>query len=247
MKTPSSRAETWLEAALGFLYPPLCQLCHNARAGAAGGLVCAKCRAQVRFIRPPFCERCGLPFEGALTTSFACANCSGVKLHFSSARSAVAARGIVLEAIHRYKYQRALWFEPFLAGLLAEAASPALRGAGWDAIVPVPLFPAKEREREFNQAERLARRLSAATGVPVRAGELRRVRPTPTQTRLSREQRAANMRDAFAVRRGADFAGRRVVLVDDVFTTGATTDACAAALRAAGAVEVCVWTVARGL
>lgn len=247
MKSLTARAETWLEAALGFLYPPLCQLCNDARADTASGLVCAGCRAQARFIRPPFCERCGLPFEGALTTPFECSNCSGVRLHFTWARSAVVAGGVVLEAIHRYKYQRAVWFEPFLAGLLVQAACPVLRDAGWDALVPVPLFPAKEREREFNQAERLARWLSAATGVPVRAGDLRRVRPTPTQTRLSREQRAANMRDAFAVRRGADFAGRRVVLVDDVFTTGATTNACAAALRAAGAAEVCVWTVARGL
>lgn len=247
MKSLLPRARPWLEAALNFLYPPVCAVCGAARADTASGLVCSDCRAQVRFIRPPFCERCGLPFEGALTTAFQCANCDGVNLHFSSARSAVVASGVALEAIHRYKYQRALWLEPFLAGLLVDAASPALRGAGWDAIVPVPLFPAKQREREFNQAERLARQLSAVSGIPLRAGTLRRVRPTPTQTRLSREQRAANMRDAFAVRRGADFAGRRVVLVDDVFTTGATTNACAAALRAAGADEVCVWTVARGL
>lgn len=247
MKSFLPHARTWLEGALNFLYPPVCALCGAARADVASGLVCSGCRAQARFVRPPFCERCGLPFEGALTTPFQCANCDGVELHFTSARSAAVAGGIVLEAIHRYKYQRALWLEPFLAGLLVEAASPALRGNGWDVIVPVPLFPAKQREREFNQAERLARHLSAATGIQMLSGALRRVRPTPTQTRLSREQRAANMRGAFAVRRGMDFAGRRVVLVDDVFTTGATTNACAAALRAAGAREVCVWTVARGL
>jgi ComF family protein len=247
MNVMASRAGRWLEAALNFLYPPVCALCGAARADAASDWVCSGCRSQVRLIRPPFCERCGLPFEGALTTPFQCANCDGVELHFTSARSAVAAVGAVLEAIHRYKYQRALWLETFLAKLLVEAAAPALRGGGWNAIVPVPLFPAKEREREFNQAERLARHLSAAAGIPVRAGALRRVRPTPTQTRLSREERAANMRNAFAVRPGAALAGCRVVLVDDVFTTGATTNACAAALRAAGADAVCVWTVARGL
>ncbi len=242
-----SAAREWIEAALGFVYPTVCALCQTARAEAATGLVCAGCRSQVRWIRPPFCERCGLPFESALTTSFECANCNGVKLHFSWARSAVAAQGAVLEMVHRYKYQRALWFEPFLASLLIEAAAPLLRDGGWDALVPVPLFPAREREREFNQAERLARHLSAATGIPVRAGQLRRVRPTLSQTRLSREQRAANMRHAFALRAGSDWAGLRVVLVDDVLTTGATTSACAAVLRAAGAAEVCVWTLARGL
>ncbi len=111
----------------------------------------------------------------------------------------------------------------------------------------MPLHPTKKREREFNQAERLARRLSAATGIPVHTGLLRRVLPTRTQTLLTREQRAANMRHAFAPRGQPRLRGRRIVLLDDVFTTGATTSACARVLRRAGAAEVCVWTVARGV
>ena len=118
--------------------------------------MCGRCWSHVRFIKPPFCERCGLPFDGDLTTPFECTNCREMELHFSSARSAVVARGPVLEIIHRYKYQRALWFEPFLADLLLREAVPALRGQDWDLIVPVPLHPLKQREREFNQAERLA-------------------------------------------------------------------------------------------
>jgi ComF family protein len=105
----------------------------------------------------------------------------------------------------------------------------------------------KHREREFNQAERLANHLSAATGIPLNDKLLRRVMPTPTQTQLTREQRAANMRCAFVANDSASLDGARIVLVDDVFTTGATTSACARALRAAGAGDVCVWTVARGL
>src|SRR5208282_173055 len=88
------------------------------------------------FIRPPFCERCGLPYPGDLTTPFECANCREMELHFCSARSAVVARGIVRGAIHRYKYQRALWFEPFLADLLIREAKPALREQRWHFIVP---------------------------------------------------------------------------------------------------------------
>ena len=113
-------------------------------------------------------------------------------------------------------------------------------------IVPVPLHGLKEQEREFNQAERLARRLGAATGIPVNARLLRRVTPTRTQTLLSRSERAANVRHAFAHREGHSARGRSIVLVDDVLTTGATTNACARVLRAAGASQVCVWTVARG-
>jgi ComF family protein len=247
MTTAAVSFQTWLNVGLGFLYPEICQLCGEQRATAKEGFVCGRCWSHVRFIKPPFCERCGLPFEGDLTTPFECANCREMELHFSAARSAVAARGAVLEAIHRYKYQRALWFEPFLAGLLLRETVPALRGQDWDLIVPVPLHPLKQREREFNQAERLAVHLSAATRIPLNNNLLRRVVFTSTQTRLTRRERAANMRGAFAMRDGARLDGERVILVDDVFTTGATTSACAQALLAAGAGEVCVWTVARGI
>jgi len=239
--------QNWLDTGLGFFYPEICRFCGTERATAKEGFVCRRCWSQVRFIRPPFCGRCGLPFPGDITTEFECANCRGMELHFSSARSAVVARGIVLEAVHRYKYSRELCFEPFLADLLIREAKPALSGGQWDFIVPVPLHSLKEREREFNQAERLARHLSKAVKIPLNTRSLRRVTPTATQTLLTREQRAANMRGAFAVRNNASLDGARVVLVDDVFTTGATTGACAKVLKSAGADEVCVWTVARGL
>jgi ComF family protein len=237
----------WTNIVLGFLYPEVCQICGNERAAIAEGFVGPDCRNQVRFIRPPFCQRCGLPFPGNLTTSFECENCREMDLHFSSARSAVAARGPVLDAIHRYKYQRALWFEPFLAGLLIQEAKPVLRPEEWDYIVPVPLHPLKQREREFNQAERLARRLGRALEIPVQTRLLKRSVPTRTQTRLTRPERADNVRHAFALRKPRRLGGARIVLLDDVLTTGATTSACARVLRAAGAADVCVWTVARGL
>jgi ComF family protein len=239
--------KNWINSGLAFVYPEVCQLCGAARATPAEHYVCADCRGRVRFIEPPFCARCGLPFDGAITTEFECANCRESELHFCSARSAVVAREQALDLIHRYKYQRALWFEPLLAEWLIKAAQPDLAQGQWDCIVPVPLYPAKEREREFNQAERLGKRLSAANGIPLNTRLLRRVRPTKTQTRLSRQERLANMRNAFAMRPRQRLDGQRVVLLDDVFTTGATTSACARVLRAAGAGEVCVWTVARGI
>ena len=247
MMTAATSFQAWTNVGLGFLYPEICQLCGEQRATAREGYVCGCCWSHVRFIKPPFCERCGLPFEGDLTTPFECANCREMDLHFSSARSAAAARGTVLEAIHRYKYQRALWLEPFLADLLIQRAAPELRREKWDWIVPVPLYSTKEREREFNQAERLAARLGAATNIPLRPRLLKRIAPTRTQTLLTRQERAANVHNAFVLRERRRLRGKRIVLLDDVFTTGATTSACARVLRAAGAVEVCVWTVARGL
>jgi len=247
MTALEANCKPWIDAALAFFFPESCQICGVQRATAQEGFVCARCWTHVRFIKPPFCSRCGLPYEGDITTAFECANCREIELHFRSARSAVVATGVVLDVIHRFKYQRALWFEPFLADLLIRQAAPELRKEKWDLIVPVPLHPAKQREREFNQAERLAGCLGAATQIPVHKTLLRRVVPTRTQTLLTRQQRAANMRNAFALRDRRRLNGRRVVVVDDVFTTGATTSACAKALSTAGASDVCVWTVARGL
>jgi len=243
----ASGLKSWLEAGLGFFYPPVCQLCYSEAATAAEGYVGARCGQGVRLIKPPFCECCGLPYEGEITTRFDCSNCREMELHFQSARAAVVAGHLVLDVIHRYKYQRALWFEGFLADLLIRAAGPALAAEPWDMIVPVPLHPVKKRQREFNQAERLAVRLGGAARIPVNTRVLRRVEATRTQTLLTRKQRAANVRHAFAVRAGCQLQGGRIIIVDDVLTTGATTSACARVLQKAGAGEVRVWTVARGL
>jgi ComF family protein len=247
MSAIAAPIHSWLNTGLGFFYPEICRICESDRATAKSGFVCPKCWQQVRFIRPPFCERCGLPFDGNITTAFECTNCREMELHFSSARSAVVAKTIVLEIIHRFKYRRALWFEPFLADLLLRETLPVLREQSWDFIAPVPLHPVKEREREFNQAGLIAKHLSVAAKIPLNSKLLRRVSPTATQTLLTRDQRAENMRGAFAVRSGMKLNGEKIILVDDVFTTGATTSACAKALKGAGAGDVCVWTIARGL
>jgi len=244
--TLAARLRSVVDAGLNLLYPPVCQLCEKERATAAEGYVGADCWAKVRFIMPPFCERCGLPFEGAITQSFTCGNCAEMTLHFRAARSAVRADDLILDVIHRYKYRRHLWFEPFLADLLIRQAAAVLRREQWDLIVPVQLFPVKEREREFNQAERLAVHLSRATGIPVNKSLVKRVKPTKTQTMLNREERAENVRNAFAPRRPLELTGAKVVLLDDVLTTGATGSACAKVLREAGAGDICVWTLARG-
>jgi competence protein ComFC len=247
MKVLAGFLQEWISAGLAFFYPEVCQICKKNRAKPVEGFVCGGCREQVQFIEPPFCKRCGIPVQGAITGAFECANCRQAELHFEAARSAVVAKGVVLEVIHRYKYQRALWFEVFLADLLVQQAAPQLAPKDWDLLVPVPLHPTKQRQREFNQSERLGRRLSRATGIPLDSKVVRRVVPTRTQTRLDREQRQENMRNAFAMRGKRRVTGQRILLLDDVFTTGATTNACAQALRKGGAVQVCVWTVARGV
>lgn len=247
MKLSGATWKEWVESALGFIYPNVCQACEKQAASAREGYVCAECWKDIQFIVPPFCRRCGLPYEGDITTEFQCGNCHDVELHFDYARAAVAAKSVVREVIHRFKYHQSLWFEPFLSDLLIRQAAPALAGSEWNLLIPVPLHPVKQRERGFNQAQHLARRLSQATGIPADNRLLQRVEPTRTQTQLSRSERAANVFHAFAIRTGQVLARKNVVLVDDVLTTGATTNACARILRRNGAEKVCVWTVARGL
>lgn len=242
---PSQLRRVW-EAALNLIYPPICQICRVERAGIEEGYVGGECWSQVRFVTAPFCHRCGMPYAGSMTQPFVCGNCENIKFHFRFARSAVVANPLILQVIHRYKYNRALCFEPFLADLLIRQAVPLLKNEKWDLIVPVPLHPAKEREREFNQAGRLARHLSRATQIPVNEELVRRVKPTETQTQLNRAERAGNVRAAFAPRGPKKLNGEKIILLDDVLTTGATTSACARVLRKAGAGDLCVWTIARG-
>lgn len=234
-----------LEAMAGWVFPNACQLCGHRRATRADGYVCPQCWSGLRFIQPPACRRCGLPFAGAITQEFECANCRDVPLAFEFARAAVVAEGVALEVIHRYKYQRALWFEPFLGDLLRRAAGPGLVPGEWQGIVPVPLHPVREREREFNQAERLAGFLGREFGLPLLAQLVKRTEATRTQTRLSREERADNVRRAFSPITGRDLSGQSFLVVDDVLTTGATTNAVAQVLRDLGAKRVGVLTPAR--
>jgi competence protein ComFC len=241
------RLENWAEAGLGLLYPEVCQLCGQARAGPSDGYVCRACQGEAVFIKPPFCGVCGRPLAGAITHYFQCGKCREIDLEFQWARSSVLSGGKVREAIHRYKYNRQMWFENFLARLLLHEALPVVRAGDWDLIVPVPLHPVKEREREFNQAERLGRRLGMAASIPVAARLLKRIKATRSQTRLSRADRVENVRGAFVLRQPISLERQRCLVVDDVFTTGATTSECARVLRQAGAGAVAVWTVARGV
>lgn len=247
------------ELASGFrslVYPAHCACCEApldgaggegpATAAAADPILCAACAAAVHPLRPPFCATCSQPFYGAISGPFTCTNCGDRRFNFTCAVSRYLSRGPVRDLIHQFKYGRQFHLRHQLGRWLAEtAADPRLAADPPDLIVPVPLHPTRKREREFNQAEVLARSLARTMGLPV-AGLLRRVRPTTTQTRLDREERSENLRDAFRLRENRPVRGKSLLLVDDVFTTGSTADACARVLAAAGAREVRVATVARG-
>jgi ComF family protein len=238
-----------LDRAIGLLFPNVCEFCAKNEAGPDESFICRDCRETPEAIIPikrPFCEVCGLPYRGAITTEFECSNCADLNLQFKSARAAAHFTELVQETIHRYKYTRHEWFEPFLAELLIDAARPALAAEPPHVITPIPLYPTRRRFRGFNQAERLAARLGAALEIPCDPKLLRRVKNTDSQVNLGRNERVANVKGAFAYAGQEPLNGQRVLLIDDVLTMGVTASACAKVLRENGAGEVIVWTVARG-
>ena len=231
---------------LRLVYPDVCQLCHGEAARPEDGYIGGRCLARLKPIESPYCQRCGLPFAGEFNGKFECTNCVEMGLHFEFARAVMQGNAEMLEAIHRFKYQQALWLEPLFNRLLGEVLVEQIRTWRGDCLVPVPLHPVCFRERGFNQAEQLCQNLSRVTGLRVVTRAVKRTRVTQTQTLLSRGERLANMRGAFEPDK-VNLNGRRVALVDDILTTGATTSDCARACKKAGAAEVGVWTLARGL
>ena len=231
---------------LALIYPEVCQLCRDEPAQPADGYVGTDCLEKMKPIEAPFCRRCGQPFEGEITGEFECTNCREMKLRFEFARGVMRGSAEMMDAVQRFKYQQALWLEPLFRRLFAEMAVEQIRSWRGDCLVPVPLHPVRFRERGFNQAETLCRNLSRDTGLMVLTRAVKRIRVTRTQALLSRGERLANMRGAFAPTK-MNLNDKRVVLVDDVLTIGATTNECAAACLKAGAAAVCVWTLARAL
>src|SRR5881227_674225 len=232
-----------LEAAVSLLYPPVCTLCGGKT--RAGEYLCEKCEAKAMRIVAPFCQQCSEPFEGAIATAFTCANCAHRTIYFDAAVAAYRGRGIVREVIHQFKYSRQIHLRHLVARWLGAALEDErLRDCNFDLIVPVPLHPTRERERGFNQASLLSELLSAQTSIRSQR-VLERVRYTTTQTALDRSERMENLHNAFRLRKNADVRGLRVLLIDDVLTTGSTLNECARVLKRAGALSVYGATAAR--
>lgn len=230
--------------ALGSLfYPPACVVCLGTVEGVE--YLCADCRSCAPRIVAPFCAKCSEPFFGAITQTFSCANCEHRTLHFDAAVAAYRSRGPVRKLVHDFKYGRQRHLRYPLAEWLGETLNDArLRGRRFDAIVPVPLHAARERERGFNQATLIAELLALRLSLPL-SPVLERIRYTTTQTAYDRAERMENLQDAFRLRKNRDVRRLRVLLIDDVLTTGSTLSECARVLKAAGAISVHAATAAR--
>ena len=230
---------TILDAAL----PPLCPACRDPLGDGAG--LCAACWSKLSLIEPPYCARLGIPFTydpgPGLLSMEAMANPPA----YDRARAAVRYDEVARKLVLAFKYADRIDFAPMIGRWMARAGRELLADA--DAIMPVPLHWRRLWARRFNQAAALSSAISEISGVPVLHDILKRVRATPQQVGLSKPQRADNVQGAFRVPDGdkASIAGRRIVLVDDVLTSGATVDTCARALLRAGAGHVDVLVFAR--
>ena len=221
-----------MAALLDLLLPPRCGGC-----GRLGSLLCPGCLARVRRLQEPLCRRCGVEVEAAGRDC----GCRRRLRNLVRLRSAAAYEGPLEKALHRFKYEGRRPLAAPLALLLAERL--AVEGLAAAAVAWVPLHPARRRRRGYNQAELLARELARLCSLPPLPG-LERTRDTPPQVGLDRLRRLANVEGAFRWK-GEDLRRTPLLVVDDVATTGATLEGCAAALRAAGAGPVIGLTVAR--
>ena len=242
MVSPSI-AKRGLAAALDAVLPPLCMACREPV--DAPGRLCAGCWREMDFIVDPLCDSCGLPFSHDLGEGILCPACIAAPPAFARARAALRYGDMARRLIAGFKYADRIHLAPFLAAWLARPGEALLAGA--DLLVPAPLHRRRLIARRFNQSAMLARELSARCGAPASMSALVRHRATPPQAGLDRARRARNVTGAFRVPPAAraEVAGRRIVLIDDVLTTGATAEACARALRRAGAARVDVLTIAR--
>lgn len=239
------------------LFPSDCRLCGAALTEVSRLPVCAVCVGSIRRIEAKTCAVCGelVPGAEADAGELRCGMCQRARLPFAKAVAYGSYDGALRGLIHLLKYDRVRPAGDLLGRMLAGAMAGLKFASAEKAplMIPVPLSAGRERQRGFNQAEEIARAAlqhwSRRGGRPLElnTSALRRTRETQSQTGLTRHQRRANLRGAFVAARPEQIAGREIILVDDVYTTGTTAHECARVLRRAGAAEICVATAARVL
>jgi ComF family protein len=230
------------KAVLDIALPTLCVACREPVDGEG---VCAACWAKLSFIEPPYCPRLGIPFVYDPGPDMLSMEAIASPPAYQRARAAVRYDEVARTLVHALKYQDRTDLAPAMGRWMARSGRELLDGA--DMLIPVPLHWRRAWHRRYNQSGALARSIERQSGVALRGDVLQRVRATEQQVGLSRPQRASNVQGAFKVSpdRQSEIAGRRLVLIDDVLTSGATTDACARALLRAKAAQVDVLVFAR--
>ena len=240
----------WL---IDWLYPPRCRACAGRIDGRDSEYFCAPCWQQIQPVVHPLCNVCGRPFPDASGDDHTCGVCLERPPRFVAARAWVCypredlAEHPLRQVVQKYKYGRKVSLGKPLGRLLARGCREFLGACQADLIVPVPLHAKRLRWRGFNQSLLLAKQVGGFYGLPVDPFILRRGKETPPQTQLPEDERRRNVRGAFALHPDKSVKGKTVLLVDDVYTSGATVNECSRTLKRGGAKEVYVLTLARAV
>lgn len=223
---------------LEFTYPIHCLKCDRL----ANAFLCDECLSRIELIAPPVCSKCGKPSERRL-----CHTCRNREFHFEKVRSAGPFRGALRNAIHALKYRKLQSVSSPLIKLLTQAYPSSGLGKNFDFVTPIPIHRSRMIERGFNQSESLARGLARHLGILLEASVLYKAVNTPHQVDLAPELRMINVRGSFGIKNPEKILMKRILVVDDVVTTGATLDEAAQTLISAGAKSVSGYTLARSL
>lgn len=230
---------------LDMVYPPFCLGCQKRLCSLHKIPVCENCRQNISVINSPLCHKCGAPLKTSNLQKEGCHFCLGKIFYFDRALSVCAYEGIIKTCIHLFKYQNRQKFALFFVQLMQEFIFSHSNIEEFDLIVAVPLHRHKLLERGFNQSEVLAKYLAKNLGLKLSVNNLRRIKMTKSQVELSKEERIKNVAGVFAVKNPLEFKRKAILLIDDIYTTGATLNECARVLKQSGATKVITFTLAR--
>lgn len=234
---------SFTERILQFFLPKQCPCCDRFLDENENG-VCQDCLSGIRWIEPPFCSICGMPFLSRDIETHLCGDCMRKKRYFTIARAVGVYEGTLKKAIHQWKYEGKDSLTPFFVDWIIGGIYRYWPSPFFDLLIPVPLHKSRLRHRGFNQALLLVKQLSKITRIPYAKKLLVKNRPSIPQVDLSVSEREKGLAGNFWVVKKEDIKGKRILLIDDVYTTGATVNECSKTLIMAGAKSVDVLTLA---
>lgn len=234
----------YLNIILNTIFPLKCEVCRQQLPLAAGARICRSCRNKILPIGDNFCRKCGKSLQ--IATNF-CVDCQdNDSLYYESIKAAGVYHGALRETIHAFKYECRSCLGADLGDFMLSSFQQHFSLNSLDKLVPVPLHKKQYRQRQYNQSEVLAKNLSRSTGIPVATDTLVRIRETRPQFTLNKQERASNIRNSFQVKDKVWLPGARVLVIDDICTTGSTINECARVLKQSGAGEVHGLVLAHG-
>jgi ComF family protein len=227
------------------IFPPQCLTCAEIINQPAKQVFCSTCQGKISFITDNFCPICGMPFLVSPAGTHICGNCLGNKPYYTKARAVAGFETVIMDAIHKFKYGRNVSTGNSLCLFMANFSFPDFNFSEYSLVIPVPLHIKRLRDRGFNQSLLLAKEMGEKYNLPVNFSLLKRSKFTLTQTGLNKAEREKNIKGAFVVANREKVKGENIILIDDVYTTGATVNECAKVLLKAGAQKVSVLTLSR--